>query len=261
MIQTIDGNEPDLASTRIETKGLVIGYAMSRLDGKYLESRRLPSWSAAYKEASGILGHPQTSFKNLRDEFDPYFANSRKGWHLRAIRTSRQKVLDELADVSDEALCALVEAILYREEADVIDAIDSLIVKTRVVHNVAQRLLTGRLAEEYFLEHTNRLLNIDRCNILDYRQSAIGYDFGNNIDPLAAIEVKGMKGRNGSIQFTDHEWSVARIRRESYVVVVVGNIETTPAARIIIDPTSVLEASCSYQTSITASWRSNVSVI
>ena len=57
---------------RIETKAIVISYAMSRLDRDYLKARKLASWNQAFAEAENALAAPGTSFKNLRDEFDWY---------------------------------------------------------------------------------------------------------------------------------------------------------------------------------------------
>ena len=41
-----------------------------------------------------------------------------------------------------------------------------------------------------------------------------------------------------------------------YWLVVIGDLDTTPRHNLIPDPTAILPATCSYQTSITASWRS-----
>ncbi len=66
-------------------------------------------------------------------------------------------MLNELQDVSDDALLELVARILSHEEDAIAEAIDSLAVVTKVAHNVAERLLTGRRAEEFFLAHSANL--------------------------------------------------------------------------------------------------------
>ena len=75
-----------------------------------------------------------------------------------------------------------------------------------------------------------------------------------------AIEVKGLKQKRGGILFTDREWSEAKIRRADFWLVVVGNLESNPIARLIPDPIVTLHAECKYQTTIAASWRANVAV-
>ncbi|MDQ2730885.1 MAG: hypothetical protein M3Y56_04435, partial [Armatimonadota bacterium] len=167
-----------LKRTRIETESIVTAYAMSRLDFLYLKARGCSTWREAFAEASAALGEPPASFKNLRDEFDPLHANSRRGWHQRELRPNRQRVLNELCEVSDDALLELVARILSRDEAATVEAIDSLAVVTRTAHNVAERLLTGRRAEDYFLENCGQLVGVERTSIIDCRIDAGGFDFG-----------------------------------------------------------------------------------
>jgi len=169
-------------------------------------------------------------------------------------------VLDELEVLSDDALLELISRILSQDEEAVGTAIDSLAVTTRVAHNVAERLLTGRRAEEYFLEHSQELIGFTTSQIIDLRQAAVGFDFGIDSRPELAIEVKGIKQHRGDIQFTDREWSEAGYRGEQYWLAVVGNLAAEPIARIIRDPHMALAARCSYKTTIAAVWRSTVSV-
>lgn len=207
---------------RLDTEAIVIGYAMSRLDRSYLAVRHYNRWEQAFSEAANALFAPPATFKNLRDEFDPVHPNSRTGWHQRSLRQSRQRVLDELKDVTDDALMELVDRILKREEAAVAEAIDSLAVVTNVAHNVAERLLTGRRAEQYFLQECFPLVQVPFQQIRDCRQLACGFDFGVQERPEWAIEVKGMKQPKGEILFTDREWFEAKIRQDNYWLVVVG---------------------------------------
>ncbi len=183
------------AHTRLDTEAIVIGYAMSRLDLKYLEGRHLQTWGQVYAEAGNMLSCPPMSLKNLRDEFDPVHVNPRRGWHRNTdrLRPSRQRVLDELDMLSDNALLELISRILSRDEEAVGTAIDSLAVTTHVAHNVAERLLTGRRAEEYFIEYSKELVGFHSSQIIDLRQAALGFDFGIERRPELAIEVKGIK--------------------------------------------------------------------
>ena len=52
----------------------------------------------------------------------------------------------------------------------------------------------------------------------------------------------------------------AAVRRQDYWLVVVGNVESNPVARLITDPAAQLQATCRYQTTIAASWRATVTV-
>jgi hypothetical protein len=250
----------DLKQKRLETEALLIGYAMSRLDLSYLSARQTGTWNDAFIEASKVLNVPPASFKNLRDEFDPVHPNSRQGWHRRPLRPNRLRIIDEMSQASDEAVAELVARILARDEEATIEAIDALAVATRVPANVAERLLTGRRAEDYFLSHSLNIIQIEPDKIIDLRQSALGFDFGINDRPELAIEVKGLKPISGGILFTDREWSEAKYRRDNYWLVVIGNLNADPKPRVFRDPRSLLKTQCIYQTSVTATWRSNVSV-
>ncbi|MGI4787396.1 MAG: DUF3883 domain-containing protein [Janthinobacterium lividum] len=246
--------------TRLETEALILGYAMSRLDAEYLRLRHLDQWQEAFGEAAAALGEPKASFKNLRDEFDPLHDNPRQGWHQRLLRPNRQRVLDELHEVSDDALMELVSRILAKDEEAIVEAVDALAVVTRVPHNVAERLLTGRRAEDFFLQHCKPLIQVDPGDVLDLRLSAQGFDFGVKGRPEWAIEVKGIKQRRGDIQFTDREWIEAKRRRENYWLIVVANMAEVPIPKIVADPYQQLKATSSVQTSVAIVWRSTVSV-
>ena len=252
--------EEERNRVRLETEAIVIGYAMSRLDSAYYAARGFGTWERAFAEAGAALSRPPDTFKNLRDEFDPVHPNVRKGWKNRKMRSTRRRVFDDLIDVSDEALMELVDRILRRDEPATVEAIDALAGFNRVAHNVAERLLTGRRAEEFFLDNCDSIVQIERDRILDLRQFACGYDFGVRERPEMAVEVKGIKEYRGDIQFTDREWSEARLRRANYWVVVVGNLAAAPSPKVIQDPHAVLAVTSRFRRSIAVEWRSRVDV-
>lgn len=245
--------------TRLETEALVVGYTMSRLDTDYLRLRGYVTWQEAFQDAARVLDVPPASFKHLRDEFDPFHVNPRLGRHRRELRPNRRRIIEELAGVSDDALMELAGRILARDEPAVAEAVDALAVVTRVPANVAERLLTGRRAEDYFLENCRALVQAEPSDILDLRLSALGFDFGLKNRPEQAIEIKGIKQTRGDILFTDREWLEAKRRRENYRLVVVA-LAAEPLAKIIVDPYGNLAAKSAVQTSVSVVWRSTVSV-
>lgn len=245
--------EPD--RDRIDATCLAIGYAMSRLDSGYLAARGFNSWRTAYGEAARAFGRPATSFKNLRDEFDPWHDNERKGWHSRPLRADRQRVMCELSGIGDDALLALVDRLLALDMDAAKEAVDALAVGVPVSQRVAERILTGCRAEAYFLANSHEIVNVDPNAILDLRDAAAGYDFGVRDNPDLAIEVKGLRDSRGELLFTDREWREAKSRRTDYWVVVVGNVSTVPIARVVRDPFANLAARCAFQKTLVASWR------
>ena len=233
---------------------------MSRLDDRYLQSQGVRTWKAAFDRAAKALRVRPTSLKNLRDEFDPFHDNSRRGWRNRPLRPNRQRVMGDLSEVSDDALLESVNRILGGDARATEELLDSLVEVRPAVHNVAERLLTGRRAENLFLDKCESWIGIPRSQVLDRRDCAVGFDFAVAGLPERAIEVKGMKGYSGAIQFTDREWSEAKIRGAEYWLVVVGNLAALPVFQLWKDPQHVLIAQCRYQRSVAAVWTSRVTL-
>lgn len=253
-------NDAVLKRTRLNTEALLLGYAMSRLDADYLHTLGFKTWQTAFAAAAVALSVPPNSIKNLRDEFDPFHSNRREGWTNRPVRPGRQRILDEMATVDDDALLEIVRRILGHDEEAIVEALDALAPAPRVVANVAERLLTGRRAEEYFLAHCAALTGIDPVDIVDRRQDAAGYDFGVQGHAHLAFEVKGLKTVTGGIQFTDREWVEAERRRRDYALVVVGNLRAEPDAKVFADPFGSVSVSRAVQTSVSVVWRGTVSI-
>lgn len=251
---------PESDRKRLDAVAIVVGYAMSRLDERYLRSQGIRTWKAAFARAGKALQVQPASLKNLRDEFDPFHDNSRKGWWHRPLRANRQRVMGDLSELSDDALLECVDRILRRDETATDELLDSLVEVRSPGYNVAERLFTGRRAENLFLENCESWIGVQRPQVLDRRDSALGFDFAVEGVPGRAIEVKGLKGLSGAIQFTDREWSEAKVRRDDYWLVVVGNIEATPMFRLWKDPQRVLIAQCRYQRSVAALWTSRVTL-
>lgn len=251
---------PQWNRKRLETVAIVIGYAMSRLDDRYLKLQGLRTWKAAFERAGKALQVPPASLKNLRDEFDPFHDNRRRGWWHRPLRANRQRVMGDLSEMSDDALLECVSRILTRDETATGELVDSLVEVRAPAYNVAERLFTGRRAENFFLENCESWIGVPRSRVIDRRDSAMGFDFAVSGIPQRAIEVKGLRGHSGSIQFTDCEWSQARIRQREYWLVVVGNVTATPVFGLWKDPQHALLAQCRYQRSVTAYWTSRVTL-
>ncbi len=244
----------------LETSALIVGYAMSRLDRAYLDARHLKNWKEAFSQAGKLLKVAPASLKNLRDEFDPVHGNARRGWKDRPMRTNRLRVMGELCEISDAALLEMIDGILRHDPDALQDVVAPLSRPTDRIHNIAERLRTGRLAEAYFRENCQTIAGVLATALLDHRELFRGYDFGVQGRSAIAIEIKGLKQLRGSIAFTDREWTEAISRRQDYWLVVVGSLESNPIARLIADPTAALEATCQYQRTFAASWRANVAV-
>jgi len=243
----------------IEVEAIIVAYAMSRLNDVFLTRFRFKSWRSAFTTAGAVLGVAPTSMKNLRDEFDPLHG-FRKGWHQRPLRPNRQRVLSEFCEVSDDALLEVVGRLLVRDQEAAAEIVRPLAFAKERVENVAERLRTGRLAEEFFMEHSQTICGVPTKSLRDRRHDAAGYDFGIIDSPRIAIEVKGLKARTGPVLFTDLEWRTARERTDDYWLIVVGELGKTPKARMWRNPPGLLQVRSSLRRTTTVSWQAIVSV-
>lgn len=178
---------------------------------------------------------------------------------MRPLRPDRERVVLDLREVSDDGLKELVSRLLIGDREATSEVIDSLSIAESVASSVAQRLLTGRLAEEFFLANSEAIIGIPHHQIVDSRNDCMGYDFAVTIKPEWAIEVKGIRRLKGDVLFTDREWREAKVRSLNYYAVFIGNLAIqSPVARLVRDPYSSLSPICTYQTTLAATWRAQV---
>jgi hypothetical protein len=245
---------------RIKPEAIVVGYVLSRLGPLLFAEFGWKTWDQAFAATSRALDEGHSSIRLLRDEFDPFFDNGRKGWWERPPHASRVAVLREFESVSDAALIETVRRILAHDVAPLREVFDAVSEPAVRVAGVAERLLTGRLAEEHFMKSCKAILDVPPSRLVDMRLSARGYDFEVSSMPGVAIEVKGLKKSRGDVLFTDREWTEARARRGDYWLAVVGCLPDSPRAGVTRDPSSVLTPTFRIVQSSSAQWTVTVAV-
>ena len=92
--------------------GLIVSYYLSRCNLEAVRALGYKNFTEAFNGIGDLINENPNNIKNMRDEFDPYFDNGRRGWYQRELRASRQEVFDELAEVSDKELEQLVKKLL-----------------------------------------------------------------------------------------------------------------------------------------------------
>lgn len=91
---------------------LTVAYFLSRADLKGLKVLGYKNFSIAFIDIGKKLNQKPSTIKNMRDEFDPYFENARRGWYQREMRASRKEVFDFYKTISDDDLAIIVKRIL-----------------------------------------------------------------------------------------------------------------------------------------------------
>lgn len=92
--------------------GLIVSYYLARCDLKAVNALGYSSWNETFTKLGDILNINPNSIKNMRDEFDPYFENTRVGWYQRELAASRKEVYACLQDWSDMEVDLLVKELI-----------------------------------------------------------------------------------------------------------------------------------------------------
>lgn len=93
-------------------KGLIISYYLSRCNKEAVSALGYDSFREAFIGIGALLQDKPNNIKNMRDEFDPYFDNGRRGWYQRELKGSRKEVFDAWKDKSDEELKKYVKTMV-----------------------------------------------------------------------------------------------------------------------------------------------------
>lgn len=240
---------------------LIVSYYLSRCDK--VSDLGYSSFTEATKKIGKILDVKPRTIQNMRDEFDPYNENKRRGW-VRELRGSRLKVAKAFQHTDDETLFQIVMEILNNkdfqdtEEYKDIQTIFKERPKPREKKGQLTFILrgpTGRAAEQFFVEYfRNKKQPLDG-KLLDCRDLGCGYDFEiKNREGSFFIEVKGLSSDGGGLLFTNKEWQTALKNKDRYYLVLVSNISGSPKVNIVQDPASKLNAKRSIYTTIQINW-------
>ncbi len=227
----------DIANKKLMLAGLFL----SKFNREGLQALGFSTLQEAYNSFAYLVGGKPASVKLYMQEFDPFFPNSRKGWHKRPIRQTRQDFLDEFGTLD---LAEFVELIRTQFSGlnDVDLDVDKAIVRAGLRKDedstFARRLLTGQAAENYFESNYRRVERFHDC-ILS-RTTAYGCGFDFKLTPqrgeFYAVEVKGLRTPTGSVQLTEKEYLMAHHLLARYFLYVVTDFAHTPKPVVIENP-------------------------
>jgi hypothetical protein len=238
---------------------LVAAFFLSKFDTLGLKRLGYATFNEAYANIGQQLGVKPQSVKNKRDDFDPFFSNSRAGWYQRDLGPSRLKTMHMLDDLSFDALAEFVTDLIkdpaYRESPEVLDILEALRRERRANRRFIPRGATGRMAEELFIEWFEDRKTPFRGIIIDRREDGCGYDFlinDRNVERF--VEVKGVADQEGSVLFTDKEWQTAQYN-DKYYLALFTDISNTPKLHVFTNPSLLFVPRRTTNLSVRIGWQ------
>ncbi|MDR5727018.1 MAG: DUF3883 domain-containing protein [Terriglobia bacterium] len=219
-------------------KLILTGMYLSKFGSLGLKRLGFRTYSEAYNVVGYALGSRPSSIKNYRDEFDPVFPNSRKGWHKREIREYCRKVLEEYKKLDFESFAGLIESFVGYDD----NSWSGLQTKGELedrASGFARRLITGLAAERYFESIHSTLTEFRGLNLENTTQLGCGYDFRLSKETskdFLAVEVKGIREKSGGVSLTPREYEVAAELRDRFCLFVVKNFQKDPYHELFLNP-------------------------
>ncbi len=220
-------------------KSVLAGLYLSKFDVDGMDTLGFDSFTEAFNVIGLALDVRPASIKNYRDEFDPLFPNSRKGWHKRPMRDYCKAIYDSFNHLPIDTFTQLLKEFIYKNHA--VDVLLEEVSKKEEgeEQSFAKRLITGQAAEQYFRSKFRGIPIFSECAIEDTTKLGCGFDFrlvASN--EYYGVEVKGLNEANGSVMLTDKEHRVATLLRSRYFLFVVKNFRDTPSHDMFRDPLS-----------------------
>lgn len=226
-----------LNPTHIDSRDrqVLAGLFLSKFDQAGVGALGFETFTEAFNALGYGLGGRPASIKNYRDEFDPLFPNKRQGWRNRKRRDYCLKLEQAYRDLGFDDFTELIRNLAKISESETASneagkPDDS---------SFAKRLITGRAAEQYFINVFDTVPEFNGCELEDTTNMGCGHDFRlwpPQGSAFKAIEVKGMTERSGNLSLTDKEYRSAAALTDRFFLVIVRNFRETPFHTVHANP-------------------------
>lgn len=239
----------------------LIGYGMAKFNMSFVSEFGVKSKSEFARMIIEFgLAKTYRSVMNRQDSFDPYFDNGRRGWHQRNQREHIKLFIDSLFGSEDaHDFANTVKLYIQSVKSGVVLTSTKLAPTTKSKFKQLQE--TGREAEFYFMNNYKRLLPFSSGVLEDARLWGDGYDFQVKVeDNFFLAEVKGVRGRSGSIRMTQNEYNRASEYTANYCLVIVSNLNSVPKLSMVQSPIENLKLTVGSHRSVQTSYYSDVIV-
>ena len=219
-------------------KAMLMGLFMSKFDKRALNSFGFTSKQEAYNVFGYAAKASPNSIKLYKQEFDPYYPNGNQGFSKRKTENHCLELMERFNNLSFEEFQCIVNLFvldLYVDLGDIRK--DKRQSKERKF--MANRLLTGKAAEEYFVMNYQNITPFQNYLLTDTTNMGCGFDYKLSLNnDNYYVEVKGINERHGNILMTDKEHSMAEDLLERYCLFVVCNFKKSPIHQMFFNPLS-----------------------
>ena len=217
-------------------KAILMGLFIARFSKKALESFGFTTYKEAYNVFGYSVNIPPSSIKLYQQEFDRFFPNGRDGWK-RPVRDYCKAVMDECKDLKFDDFHKLVNSIVLDKYVDIKDIKSNYRHAPKSRQFLANRLITGKAAEEYFVKNYPSITPFQNYLLTDTTNMGCGFDYKLSLEESNYyVEVKGINERHGSILMTEKEYNMAEDLLERYCLFVVSNFKDTPIHQLFFNP-------------------------
>lgn len=237
----------------------LIGYGLAKFDNAFVKEFNLPSKAAFARYIVQLgLANTEKAVSNRMDSFDPYFENGRRGWFQRNQREHIKLYIDSLFGNENVHGYANIVKLYIKDFNSNINIATDIISPTQK-SRFKQLQETGKEAEFYFQNNYQQIPIFVNGLIEDARLWGDGYDFQIqcNSNYLLA-EVKGLRTERGSIRMTQNEYNKALEYKNSYILVVVSNLQNTPKLSYIENPSQVISLTPKETNSVQINYYSEI---
>lgn len=235
---------------------MIAGLFLSKFDTDGWTALGFESAKQAFNVIGLALNAKPDSIKNLRDEFDRFFPNPRKGWDS-PMKKSRKPIFDKYKGVGFDEFIVLIKRMLHSDN-DVEMLMDKI--ETDSENTFAKRLMTGQAAENYFCQQYKSIDEFRNYDLEDTTKLGCGFDFKlHNETGFLGVEVKGLGNVVGNISLTNKEYTIANELKNKYYLFVVRNFNDAPFHDYFCNPLySELKFKKTEQTIIQISWATSI---
>ncbi len=230
-------------------KLMLAGLFLSKFDRSGLSALGFKTKQEAYNSFAYLVNGKPSSVNNYMQEFDPFFPNSRQGWHKREIRQTRKKIMDEYGGLDLDEFVELIRT-QFSGKHDIDPVIGHAVVaagiKDEETSSFAKRMMTGQASENYFEENYRDIQCFKDCALMRTTNLGCGFDFKLTPpqDAFWAVEVKGLRTPSGQIQMTEKEFKMAQYLANRFFLYVLTDFAHKPRPCVIENP---LESGISFQ--------------